>query len=83
MVPEVLPERGAVSITVVKTWIATRLRFVADRIDPAGAWRGMSYSFTFERGEGISFNERGRGCPMWYTGTADYERAHAEARKPL
>lgn len=67
----------------VKTWLATRLRFAADRIDPAGAPRRTQYSFTFERGEGTAFNDRSRGCPLWYLGTADYERAHAEAMKPV
>jgi hypothetical protein len=56
------------------------LRRIADRLDPAGAPRGMSgFSFTFERGEGIRFREDGRGCPLWYLGDDDYERAHAEA----
>lgn len=63
-------------------WIATRLRYLADRIDPAGAPGRMSYNFTFEKYEGIVFNDKGRGCPLWYLGTADYERAHDESARP-
>lgn len=56
------------------------LRRIADRVDPEGAPRKMSsYSFTFERGEGIRIREDGRGCPLWYLGSDDYERAHSEA----
>jgi hypothetical protein len=65
---------------VLKTWIATRLRYLADRIDYAGAPKAMSgYSFTFENRRGIVFREDGKGCPLWYYGEADYQRAHAEA----
>lgn len=42
----------------------------------------MSYSFTFEDHEGIRFRTDGRGCPLWYLGDADYDRAHDEADKP-
>lgn len=59
--------------------IARRLRFLADRIDPAGAPRAISHWFTFEHNEGIRFREDGKGCRLWYLGEADYERAHAEA----
>jgi hypothetical protein len=56
------------------------LRSIADRLDPAGAPRRMSsHSFTFERGEGIRFRDDGRGCPLWYLGDDDYQRAHEEA----
>lgn len=59
------------------------LRRIADRIDDAGAPHAMStYSFTFERGEGIRFRDDGKGCQLYYVGTDDYERAHAEADKP-
>jgi len=37
-------------------------------------------SFTFESGRGIVVHSDGkRGCPLWYLGEADYERAHSEA----
>lgn len=55
------------------------LRRIADRIDHAGAPKGMSYSFTFECGEGIRFRDDGKGCRLWYLGDDDYERAHTEA----
>lgn len=55
------------------------LRRIADRLDPASEPRGMSYSFTFELGEGIRFRDDGRGCPLWYLGEDDYERAHTES----
>lgn len=63
-------------------WIATRLRYLADHIDPAGAPRRMSYNFTFERGTGIVFNDCNQGCPLWYLGTDSYERAHDESTRP-
>jgi hypothetical protein len=59
--------------------LARWLRDLADRIDYEGAPKGMSYSFTFEPGEGIRFRADGRGCPLWYLGEADYLRAHREA----
>jgi hypothetical protein len=59
--------------------LGRRLRRAADRIDPYGAPRYTSYSFTFERGEGIRFREDQKGCPLAYLGADDYERAHMEA----
>ncbi len=59
--------------------LARRLRYLADRIDPAHAPRALHWSFTFERGEGIRFREDSRGCRLWYISTADYDRAHTEA----
>ncbi|GAA0719433.1 hypothetical protein Drose_05755 [Dactylosporangium roseum] len=55
------------------------LRRWADRISPETAPRGPVASFTFEHEEGIRFRDDGRGCPLWYLGDADYERAHTEA----
>lgn len=66
----------------MRQWIAQRMRFAADRIDPVGAPRGTSYSFTFERGHGIRWRDDGKGCPIWYLGEADYRRAHIEADNP-
>ena len=62
--------------------LATLLRTLADRIDHEGAPRHMSYSFTFESRRGIVFRDDGRGCPLWYLGDDDYEKAHAEADNP-
>ena len=58
------------------------LRRLADRLDYANAPKGMGYSFTFERGEGIRFRDDRRGCPVWYLGDDDFDRAHDEADKP-
>jgi hypothetical protein len=55
------------------------LRRIADRIDPDGAHGGIGWSFTFENREGIRFRDDGKGCPLWYLGEADAERAHTEA----
>lgn len=63
----------------MKRWVAERLRRLADRIDYEGAPKCMSWSFTIEQREGIRFRQDGRGCPLWYLGNADYERAHDEA----
>jgi hypothetical protein len=60
--------------------VAALLRRVADRIDHAGAPKRTSWSFTFEEGLGVVFNESGSGCPLWYYGDTDYQRAHNEAR---
>ncbi len=59
-------------------WLAEWLRRVADRIDYAGAPKAMSWSFTFEEGEGIRFRQDGRGCRLWYRGNSDYDRAWSE-----
>lgn len=69
---------GAAVITIRRR-LARRLRFLADRIDYSGAPKAMSWTFTFEDGEGIRFRDDGRGCRLWYLGDADYERAHTEA----
>lgn len=55
------------------------LRTHADRIDPDGAPRAIGHSFTYELHEGIRFRDDGKGCPLWYLGHADHERAHIEA----
>lgn len=59
-----------------------RLRRLADRLDRAGEPKRTSWSFTIEDGQGVVFNQDGRGCPLWYLGDADYERAHAESVIP-
>lgn len=58
------------------------LRRIADRLDPTGRPQAVGHSFTFEKGEGVRFRDDGRGCPLWYLGNDDYDRAHAEADKP-
>jgi hypothetical protein len=67
----------------IRARIARRLRYAADRIDPDGAPRMMTMlSFTFEPHEGIRIRRDGRGCPLWYLGAADYQRAHSEGGAP-
>lgn len=67
----------------VREWIAKRLRRTADRIDYEGAPKCTGWSFTFVEGLGVQFNQDRRGCPLWYFGDRDYERAHDEAEVPL
>ena len=56
------------------------LRRWADRIDHHGAPRAMGRSFTFEPGRGIVFHEGSKtGCPIYYLGMDDYEKAHRDA----
>ncbi len=55
------------------------LRRWADRISYETAPRAIGWSFTFEDGEGIRFRVYGKGCPLWYLGEDDHERAHTEA----
>lgn len=55
------------------------LRRLADRIDHPNAPKYTHWSFTFERGFGVVFNEHGYGCPVAYMDDKDYERAHEEA----
>lgn len=55
------------------------LRRIADRLDPHNAPRAIGHRFTFEHKEGIRFRDDGKGCPLWYLGDDDFERAHSEA----
>lgn len=64
---------------MMRSRIGRWMRRWADRIDDRGAPRGMSYTFTFEDGEGIRFRKDGKGCRLWYYGMDDYEKAHDEA----
>lgn len=59
------------------TKIAWWLRCLADRIDPKHAPRAMGWSFTFTY-DGVKFHRDNRGCPLWYLGWEDYDRAHRE-----
>lgn len=61
------------------TGLAGLLRRWADRISPETAPRAIGWSFTFEDREGIRFRDDRRGCPLWYLGDDDCERAHTEA----
>ena len=63
----------------VRSRIGHFLRRWADRIDSEGAPRLMSYSFTYETGEGIRFRQDKRGCRLAYLGNGEYEKAHTEA----
>lgn len=64
----------------MRTRIGKALRRWADRIDYEGAPRAVGWSFTIEQGRGAVFREgRQQGCPLWYLGQADYDRAHTEA----
>jgi hypothetical protein len=58
--------------------VARWLRRIADRLDYAGSPKLMSWSFTYELGEGIRFRRDGKGCPLAYLGDDAYERAHAD-----
>lgn len=62
----------------MRRWIATRLRYLADRIDPKGAPRFTGYHFRFEAKKGIVF-DLGPGCGVWYYGEDDYSKAWTEA----
>lgn len=64
----------------LRATLARWLRLWADLIDWEGAPKGTGLSFTFEPGHGVVTNEEGRGCPLWYYGDRDYERAHQEAQ---
>ncbi len=67
----------------IKAEIAKRLHFFADRLDPDMAFRHASgLSFTLEQGQGFVLRADGKGCPVWYYGHADYDRAHSEADSP-
>lgn len=48
-------------------------------LDPDGAPRCTGLTFTFEWKKGTVMREDGRGCPLWYLGTDDYRKAHADA----
>lgn len=66
-------------LPVLSARIGRRLRFLADRIDRAGAPKATSMTFTFEDRTGIVVRQDGRGCRLWHYGDEDYERAHDEA----
>jgi hypothetical protein len=59
------------------------MRRIADRIDYAGAPKCTGWSFTFEPGKGVQFNQDGNGCPLWYLGDLEYYRAHSEGGRTI
>lgn len=67
----------------IKKLFARFLRNWADRIDRNGAPKATTWSFTFEHMEGMRLRQDRRGCPLWYLGEKDYERAHTEADNPV
>ena len=69
-------------MSALRRRLAERLRTTADRLDREGAPKIIGWSFTFESGRGLVFNEEDRGCRLAYLGDAEYERAHAEAADP-
>jgi len=59
--------------------IAHWMRTLADRLDHRGAPKCIGWTFTFEHKRGLVFREDGKGCPLWYYGDDNYQRAHTEA----
>ncbi len=66
---------------MIRTKLGWWLRCLADRIDYPHAPRVLSYSFTFERGEGIKFRDDSKGCPLGIIHYDQYDRAWNEADK--
>lgn len=62
--------------------LGSALRKWADRVDWEGAPKRTGWSFTFENHVGAVFNQEGVGCPVWYWGNQDYQRAHDESAFP-
>ena len=68
-----------------RTWIARRLRYVADRIDPSTGPRAIGAHFNIVEGVGlvitqtfgIPVNPRALGCPLWFM-QEDYDRAFTD-----
>lgn len=59
------------------------MRTFADRIDHAGAPKGLSLCFTFETGRGLVINDKDAGCRLWYLGDDEYAKAHDDAGQGL
>lgn len=55
--------------------LAEWMRRAADRIHPGTAFRAMHLRFEFEPDVGITTNDEGHGCRLWYR-TPDYNRAY-------
>ena len=69
-------------MSTLRRRLAGWMRTAADRLDHEGAPKITGWSFTFECGRGLVFNEEDRGCRLAYLGDGEYERAHAEADHP-
>lgn len=74
--------RGPGRRSAPRKWIATRLRYLADRIDPKGAPRFVGYRFRIVQHVGIVFEDHGPGCPLWYLGEDDYALAFTTPGRP-
>lgn len=66
-------------MATARAWVGALLRTWADRIDYDGAVKRTGLSFTFEHRQGVRLRQDGRGCPVYYMGETDYQRAHDEA----
>lgn len=73
---------GPIDRRSVRVRLADWMRKWADRLDYQGAPKRTHLSFTFENRQGIKVRQDAKGCPLWYYGKADYERAHVEADRP-
>lgn len=56
--------------------VARGLGYLADRLAPEDAFRKTCISFEFVTHKGIVTNTEGHGCPLWYQGRANFEKAH-------
>lgn len=68
----------------MKTWIAKRLRLLAERIDHetgpvafAGYWNATLDGPKVTLTEGIQIHPKVPGCPLWFM-AEDYDRAWAD-----
>lgn len=50
----------------VRSWLAWRLRYLADRISPSTAFRAIGWHLRFVRGKGAVIEEHGAGVRLWY-----------------
>lgn len=70
------------TLSAARYWLAEQLRFLADRVHRPSAFKATSLRFHFETGAGCVVTDSGNvistedGCPLWYRGDADYEKAH-------
>lgn len=66
----------------MRSQMARRLRRLADRLDRHGAPKATGLTLRFHDGRGAVIEWHGEGCPLWYLGDEDYERAHTAAERP-
>lgn len=68
----------------VRRVLAARMRSWADRLDWHGAPKSTGLSFYFVEHVGLVVDHDGQiGCPLWYLGRDDYEKAHTGGQVPL